>query len=36
VEEALERLRLGMYIQVREGSEAKNLETLIMQLNFIN
>jgi adenine deaminase len=32
VEEALERLRLGMSIQVREGSGAKNLETLIKGL----
>lgn len=32
VEEALERLRLGMYVQIREGSGAKNLETLITGL----
>jgi len=29
VEEALERLRLGMYVQIREGSAAKNLETIV-------
>lgn len=33
VEEALERLRLGMYVQIREGSGAKNLETLITGLS---
>ncbi|MCX7709737.1 MAG: adenine deaminase [Clostridia bacterium] len=32
VEEALERLRLGMYVQIREGSAAKNLETLVTGL----
>ena len=29
IEEALERLRLGMYIQIREGSAAKNLKNLV-------
>ncbi|MBF8983123.1 adenine deaminase [Lutibacter sp. B2] len=29
VEEMIERLRLGMYVQIREGSAARNLETLI-------
>lgn len=29
IEEALERLRLGMYIQIREGSGAKNLKNLV-------
>lgn len=32
VEEAIERLRLGMYVQIREGSGAKNLEKLIKGL----
>lgn len=32
LEEALERLRLGMYVQIREGSAAKNLETLVTGL----
>jgi adenine deaminase len=32
VEEAVERLRLGMYVQIREGSAAKNLETLVTGL----
>lgn len=32
VEEALERLRLGMYVQIREGSGAKNLNNLIKGL----
>lgn len=29
IDEALERLRLGMYVQIREGSGAKNLENLV-------
>lgn len=29
IEEALERLRLGMYVQIREGSAAKNLESIV-------
>lgn len=29
IEEALERLRLGMYLQIREGSAARNLKNLI-------
>ncbi len=29
IEEVLQRLRLGMYVQIREGSGAKNLELLI-------
>lgn len=32
IEEALERLRLGMYVQIREGSGAKNLEKLVKGL----
>lgn len=32
-EEMLERLRLGLYIQMREGSAARNLETLIKRVN---
>lgn len=31
-EEMLERLRLGMYIQIREGSAARNLEALIRRV----
>jgi len=31
-DEMLERLRLGMYIQVREGSAARNLEVLVRKL----
>lgn len=31
-EEMLERLRLGMYIQIREGSAARNLEVLIKRV----
>ncbi|NLD49658.1 MAG: adenine deaminase [Clostridiaceae bacterium] len=30
--EALERLRLGMYVQIREGSAARNLETIVTGL----
>jgi len=29
LEEAREKLRLGMYIMIREGSEAQNLEALL-------
>lgn len=29
IEEAIERLRLGMYVQIREGSGAKNLKNLV-------
>lgn len=29
VEEALDRLRLGMYVQIREGTAARNLETIV-------
>ncbi|WP_026038389.1 adenine deaminase [Clostridium arbusti] len=32
IEEALERLRLGMYIQIREGSGARNLKSLVQGL----
>lgn len=32
IEEAVERLRNGMYLQIREGSGAKNLENLIKGL----
>lgn len=33
VEEALEKIRLGMYIQIREGTSAKNLAELIKVVN---
>lgn len=33
VEEMIERLRLGMYIHIREGSAAKNLKELIKAVN---
>ncbi|MTI48628.1 MAG: adenine deaminase [Firmicutes bacterium] len=33
VEEMINRLRLGMYILIREGSAARNLETLIRAVN---
>lgn len=29
IEETIERLRLGMYVQIREGSAARNLESII-------
>lgn len=29
IEEAMDRLRLGMYLQIREGSAAKNLDSII-------
>ncbi|AGK98838.1 adenine deaminase [Clostridium pasteurianum] len=29
IEEALERIRLGMYVQIREGSAARNLKNLV-------
>jgi len=29
IEEALDRLRLGMYLQIREGSAARNLDSII-------
>ncbi|MDP4143350.1 MAG: adenine deaminase [Bacillota bacterium] len=32
IDEALERLRLGMYVQIREGSAAKNLESIVKGL----
>ncbi|MBV7273934.1 adenine deaminase [Clostridiaceae bacterium UIB06] len=32
IEEVLERLRLGMYVQIREGSAARNLENIIKGL----
>jgi adenine deaminase len=32
VDEALERLRLGMYVQIREGTAARNLETIVRGL----
>lgn len=32
-DEMIERLRLGMYVQIREGSAARNLETLIKRVN---
>lgn len=31
-EEALERIRLGMYVQIREGSAARNLEAIVKGL----
>ena len=33
IEEMIDRLRLGMYIHIREGSAAKNLEELIQGVN---
>jgi len=36
VEEALERLRLGMYIMLREGSASKNLQELLPLVNNAN
>jgi len=33
IEEALEKIKLGMKIQIREGSAAKNFETLLPLLN---
>ncbi|MDK2917702.1 MAG: adenine deaminase [Candidatus Petromonas sp.] len=36
MEEMIERLRLGMYIQIREGSAARNLEALIRGVNRAN
>ena len=35
-EEAMERLRLGMYIMVREGSSARNLKALLPLVNDAN
>ncbi|MGI6704263.1 MAG: adenine deaminase [Clostridia bacterium] len=32
-EEAIERLRLGMYVAIREGTAAKNLESLLPAVN---
>ncbi len=36
VEEMLEKLRLGMYIMIREGSDTKNLNNLIKGVNNYN
>ncbi|HSQ87693.1 adenine deaminase [Romboutsia sp.] len=36
VDEMIERLRLGMYIMIREGSAARNLETLVRGVNNFN
>jgi len=36
VDEMIERLRLGMYIMIREGSAARNLETLVRGVNNYN
>lgn len=36
IEEARERLRLGMYIMIREGSSARNLRTLLPLVNASN
>lgn len=36
VREALEKLRLGMYIMIREGTAAKNLSDLLSMLNIRN
>jgi adenine deaminase len=36
VDEMLEKIRLGMYVMIREGSAAKNLETLIKGVNNFN
>lgn len=36
VEEMLDRIRLGMYVMIREGSAARNLETLVRGVNNFN
>ena len=36
VDEMIERLRLGMYVMIREGSAARNLETLVRGVNNFN
>lgn len=36
VEEMIDRIRLGMYVMIREGSAAKNLETLVNGINNFN
>ncbi|CEN90766.1 adenine deaminase [[Clostridium] sordellii] len=36
VEEMIEKIRLGMYIMIREGSAARNLEALIKGVNNFN
>ncbi|MDU3336434.1 adenine deaminase [Acinetobacter sp. RIT592] len=36
VEEMIEKLRLGMYVMIREGSAARNLEALIKGVNINN
>ncbi len=36
IEEMMERIRLGMYVLIREGSAARNLETLIKGVNRTN
>lgn len=36
VEDMLERIRLGMYVQIREGSAARNLEALVKGVNKSN
>lgn len=36
VEEMLDRIRLGMYVMIREGSAARNLEELVRGINNFN
>lgn len=36
VEEMLDRIRLGMYVMIREGSAARNLEELVRGINSFN
>ncbi|MGL6107340.1 adenine deaminase [Romboutsia sp.] len=36
VDEMIDRIRLGMYVMIREGSAARNLETLIRGVNNFN
>lgn len=36
VDEMIDRLRLGMYVMIREGSAARNLETLVRGVNSYN
>ena len=36
VDEMIDRIRLGMYVMIREGSAARNLETLVRGVNGFN
>ena len=36
VDEMIDRIRLGMYVMIREGSAARNLETLVRGVNNFN